>query len=1180
MTLVESNVIRVLVVNIYVPNNHGEAIIFMEETYLKILETLNDYPDSNVIIGGDINVCLTDKDCLNRQRGNVEKALSESIRNNNIICSLQDAYRVKHAKEGYTWNRGTCYSRLDHVFVSDNITRYIIDSEIKWNFEKSDHAVVQVRFDLPNDPEQGRGIVKINMKIIEDKVEYKRIESEISEQLSQIPEDWDPHQKLEFMKMTIRSIFSHRTGVIRKAIKDEITEVEESLNNIETSRLKITKNKVNSTCWEERLNTINKARLMKSNELELLRKKYDKELQFRSKVKWFEYGERSNSFFLNLNKWWSKKKSITEMISNGILYRGNVEVIRGIREFYRDLYSYNKPASEVDVQDAFYKECPKLDSDLKNKLDEVVSREELRSALNSCKESAPGPDGIPYMFYKKYWHLVGDIITDSWKYSVSIGKMPVSHLESVITVLPKDGKDLTDIKNWRPITLTNCDAKILTKALACRMSKVTDKLIDITQTAYVPGRSVMDNIRSNLYLKNHCRSKNIDAVLISLDAKKAFDSVDHNYIRKTLEAYGFGSNFVNYFNTLYKGLTARILVNGFFSDAIKIERGVKQGDALSCAIFILCIDPLIRNINANTSIKGVTIETRKSKKLVCHKASGYADDISIICRGDTQSVQTVFDEYQILTNKSGLILNAEKTEILRLNGGRSKIFSIRYESKSLKLETVAKIKICGIHFCLDQNDEYTLNVTDKINKFESKIKGWSARGLTLEGKILIVKTFGLSQLIYTMQCLQIKEQDIKDIERKMFNFLWSTKNTTGRAIDRIKRSLLKNDIDEGGLKVTDIECLDRALKLRQFIRAAESNHNIAIIQLGCMENVGYDRVMINEFAKITKEEPICSSAQSTINCMMDYNRRIKYEGEGIADNSTETINQIYSIDVNDYFKRSNKVLLQCVYTPLCKEGITTYGELVRERESEMNKDRLRRLDIVIGGFPKYFKEIANSFDDDLNCPSRDFRMVLKTDKTWIPVNQLTTKDIQIILKKCLNKITMNEFNARQGIDYDTGNLVRFREHCKNSKLRNIYYRMVNGDFFTYERMKKFKMCDSDKCPRCGMTETMKHLLWECGESRNIWRLFNGMLSEVTNNNCMIRDYNDLYNMPGNAVVNTLKVKIIQELIQIVRPMRWSVENLKTIVADLKNIELYIAIKNNKLHSHNNKWKCLETFLHS
>jgi hypothetical protein len=140
--------------------------------------------------------------------------------------------------------------------------------------------------------------------------------------------------------------------------------------------------------------------------------------------------------------------------------------------------------------------------------------------------------------------------------------------------------------------------------------------------------------------------------------------------------------------------------------------------------------------------------------------------------------------------------------------------------------------------------------------------------------------------------------------------------------------------------------------------------------------------------------------------------------------------------------------------------------------------------------------------------------------------------------------------------------------------------MVNGDFFTYERMKKFKMCDSDKCPRCGMTETMKHLLWECDESRNIWRLFNGMLSEVTNSNCMIRDYNDLYNMPGNAVVNTLKVKIIQELIQIVRPMRWSVENLKTIVADLKNIELYIAIKNNKLHSYNNKWKCLETFLHS
>jgi hypothetical protein len=74
----------------------------------------------------------------------------------------------------------------------------------------------------------------------------------------------------------------------------------------------------------------------------------------------------------------------------------------------------------------------------------------------------------------------------------------------------------------------------------------------------------------------------VDVVLISLDAKKAFDSVDQNCIEETFIAYGFGPGFIQIFKTLYRNITA----NGFASESIKIDRGVKQGDALSCAIFI------------------------------------------------------------------------------------------------------------------------------------------------------------------------------------------------------------------------------------------------------------------------------------------------------------------------------------------------------------------------------------------------------------------------------------------------------------------------------------------------------------------------------------------------------------------------------------------------------------------
>ncbi len=152
MTVIESSLIKLLIVNIYVPNNHGEAISFIEATYLKILEILNEHPDSNIIIGGDMNVCLTELDCLNRHRSNKEIALAESITNNNSICNLNDAFRNINKVDGYTWSRGQCYSRLDYIFISENITRHMVKAENIWHLEKSDHAAVQISFKLPNDP--------------------------------------------------------------------------------------------------------------------------------------------------------------------------------------------------------------------------------------------------------------------------------------------------------------------------------------------------------------------------------------------------------------------------------------------------------------------------------------------------------------------------------------------------------------------------------------------------------------------------------------------------------------------------------------------------------------------------------------------------------------------------------------------------------------------------------------------------------------------------------------------------------------------------------------------------------------------------------------------------------------------------------------------------------------------
>ncbi len=133
--------------------------------------------------------------------------------------------------------------------------------------------------------------------------------------------------------------------------------------------------------------------------------------------------------------------------------------------------------------------------------------------------------------------------------------------------------------------------------------------------------------------------------MVSLDAAKAFDSVDHGYMFETLRRYGFSEEFISTVRLLYNDIKADILVNGFRSVIIRIRRCVKQGDALSCALFIICLDPVLRNIERNNSIKSVEIRTPLTNRTIKNKTGAYADDVGSIVLNDKVSINMLFIEY-------------------------------------------------------------------------------------------------------------------------------------------------------------------------------------------------------------------------------------------------------------------------------------------------------------------------------------------------------------------------------------------------------------------------------------------------------------------------------------------------------------------------------------------------------
>ena len=125
-------------------------------------------------------------------------------------------------------------------------------------------------------------------------------------------------------------------------------------------------------------------------------------------------------------------------------------------------------------------------------------------------------------------------------------------------------------------------------------------------------------------------------------------------------------------------MSAKIMINGHLSEGVDIERGFKQGDAFSNGIFNISIDPLIRNIIMCRDTKMIRIMTPRSMIPVEHKAGAYADDVHTICKADQGSVQGIFTQYERLTKRSGLELNAEKTEILLMHTDQSREYTVQY----------------------------------------------------------------------------------------------------------------------------------------------------------------------------------------------------------------------------------------------------------------------------------------------------------------------------------------------------------------------------------------------------------------------------------------------------------------------------------------------------------------------
>uniref|UniRef100_A0A3B5QUX2 Reverse transcriptase domain-containing protein n=1 Tax=Xiphophorus maculatus TaxID=8083 RepID=A0A3B5QUX2_XIPMA len=468
------------------------------------------------------------------------------------------------------------------------------------------------------------------------------------------------------------------------------------------------------------------------------------------------------------------------------------KIHKTFENYFKTLYSAPGPVNVTAIEDYLAAlDLPSLGLIQNKTLSAPITQKELDTVIGQLKSNkSPGSDGFPNEWYKTFRKELSPVLLESLNWTLSRAEIPPSWREAVISVLPKEGKNVEYCESYRPISILNVDYKIFTSIISRRMEYYLLDLIHEDQTGFIKGRQTHDSIRRTLHILDQTKKQGLNAALISLDAEKAFDRVNWTFLYKVLERLGFNNQFIRCLRSLYDEPRARVKINGHLTNSFQLHRGTRQGCCLSPSLFAIFIEPLAQAIREDNGIKGISFANTE------HKIALFADDVITYLQNPDITLPKVMSALTEFGQLSGYSLNITKTQVLAINYSPSKFIRKNY---GLKWDA-KKLKYLGVFVSQDLDELLSLNFDNLTENIQKDLSAWSRLLLDFTARMEIVRMNLLPRFLYLFMSLPIRisSAQFHTWDRLISRFIWSGTRP------RIKFKILQINRDQGGLGLPNL----------------------------------------------------------------------------------------------------------------------------------------------------------------------------------------------------------------------------------------------------------------------------------------------------------------------------------------------------------------------------------------